>query len=1122
MWGRLKALRRPLAMLTTVGVVVAGLLVLGTAPATAAPAPVVQPPVTAVSADRLPTVQINGVVWSQVVVGNRVYAGGSFTAARPAGAAPGTNLTARNNLLAYDITTGNLISTFAPSLNGQVLGVAASPDGTRIYAVGDFVTANGFARRRVAAFDATTGALVASFNPSGVNSQARTVVATNDAVYVGGGFAGLQNGTLRNNLVAYRASDGTTLSWNPNADYTVWALAISADGNSVFAGGSFQNVGGQPSYGLAKVAGANTATPGALDRAWRDRATSSANGVRNAGPDAGISSLRVQNGFLYGTTWHFGPGGNLEGTFKTPVTTGEVEWVTDCHGDTYSSFMARGFVYVAGHSHYCGNMGGGFPQYNEWRFQHAMAWTDAVGGEILNDVHGYPNWHFRKPGPSLANWLPDMSIGSYTGQYQAGWSVAGNDEYVVYGGEFPAVNGVAQQGLVRFAVRSKAPGGEGPRFVGNATVPTLVATSTTSVRVSFPAGFDRDDRNLRYRVIRNGAFGSPRYDTTADSNWWTLPLMGFVDTGLSPGSTYEYQLQVTDPGGNQVIGATASITMPTSMAASGAYGTSVRSSGASIYWPLNETSGTRVVDRAASATSVPGIGVTDARSDAGVTWNQAGAIPGDSAAALGDNNFSRIYAGNCAALGGCNWGTRTAPDTFSSQVWIRTTSTRGGRILGFSDLQYREAGSGHRDRHLYMTNSGQLMFGVRAQDGSNRTITSPRSYNDNQWHQVTATMGPAGMVLYVDGAQVAGRTDTTQGEAYLGYWRVGGDSLDGWPSRPTTANFAGGVDEVAIYPTALSLGQIQAQYSASGRTPPPGGTNQLPVAAFTTATSNLTVSVDGTSSTDPDGSIAGYSWAFGGAGTGSTTGGTTSFTYTAAGTYTIVLTVTDNRGATDTESRQVTVAAGGTPTVIANDTFDRTVQGGWGAANTGGAWATTTAASNFAVAGGSGTVLMATGTGPSAYLNAVAATNVEMTSSFGFDKAGTGGGVYTSLVARRIGTSDYRLKVRVTATATTIFLVRTVNGVETTLAAQNATGVFAPGDVLNARFQAQGAGTTTLRAKVWESGTTEPATWQATATDTSAGLQAPGAVGIYSYLSGSATNGPVVLSVAVFTVVPLA
>ncbi|WP_231979254.1 hypothetical protein [Tessaracoccus coleopterorum] len=124
------------------------------------------------------------------MAGNKVYAGGSFTRARPAGAAAGTNETVRNNFLAFDITTGNLDTGFAPNLNGQVLDVAVTPDKSRVYVVGDFTTADGQARRRVAAYSTSTGQLIASFNPVGVNSRARAVTATNDTVYVGGGFAG--------------------------------------------------------------------------------------------------------------------------------------------------------------------------------------------------------------------------------------------------------------------------------------------------------------------------------------------------------------------------------------------------------------------------------------------------------------------------------------------------------------------------------------------------------------------------------------------------------------------------------------------------------------------------------------------------------------------------------------------------------------------------------------------------------------------------------------------------------------------------------------------------------------------------------------------------------------------
>jgi PKD repeat protein len=1064
---------------------VAAALVGAATSASAAPAPVVPVPPAAVSADALPTVQVNGVVWSQAVIGSTVYAVGSFSSARPAGAAPGTNLIPRSNILAYDITTGTLITSFAPTLNAQALSVAASPDGTRIYVAGDFTSVNGTARRRVAAIDAATGALVTSFNPTGVNSQARAVTATADTVYVGGGFAGLGNGQLRNNLAAFRASDGAVLPWNPNADYTVWAITVTGDGQWVFAGGSFQNVGGQSAIGLAKLNGAS----GALDPSW-DPA------VNNRGPDTGISSLQVQGSYVYGTSWSFGNGANLEGAFKLPVTNSALEWVTACHGDNYSVFMMGGVVYTASHEHYCGAMGGGFPQYPQWKFQHSQAWTDAPAGEILNDNLGYPNWHGVANAPSMVNWLPDMTMGSYTGQYQAGWNISGNNDYVVYGGEFPTVNGVGQQGLVRFARRGLAPNKEGPRFSGGTFQPRLVPTSSSTLRVSWTAGFDRDDYTLTYKVIRNGATGSPRFTTTANSNWWTLPALGFVDTGLTPGATYTYQLVANDPSGNTVFGASASITMPTSSGPSNGYAQSVRNNGARIYWPMNETSGLTINDRAAGTGATSGIGVTDGRGDTGINWNQSGAIVGDTAAALTNNDFSRVYA----------LGSETAPDTFTTQAWVRTSTGSGGRILGFGDLQ--NGNSAHRDRVLYMDNAGRLIFGVRAQNNQVRTVVSPSAYNNNQWHMVTATMSSAGMRLYVDGNLVGSRADTTAGEAYLGYWRVGGDVLSGWTNQPSSVNFVGGVDEVAIYPTALSQATIQAQYAL--RNGGGGGANQPPTASFTWGATALTASFNAAGSSDPDGSVTGYAWTFGDGGAGS--GVTPSHTYAAPGTYTVGLTVTDNDGATGSTTRQVTVASAG---VIASDLFNRTVVDGWGQADTGGTWTLTTSATNFAVSGGVGTLRLAASSGPSAYLSSTSAQNVDLRTTIGFDKPATGGGVYTSVVARRVGTSDYRLKVRVTGTDTTAYLARTVAGVETILTTVPLPGVVvAAGDALSIRLQVTGAGSSTLSAKVWPSGTAEPGAWTTTTTDATASLQNPGAVGLYAFLSGSATNAPITLAVA--------
>ncbi|MBP7548944.1 MAG: PKD domain-containing protein [Gemmatimonadaceae bacterium] len=68
------------------------------------------------------------------------------------------------------------------------------------------------------------------------------------------------------------------------------------------------------------------------------------------------------------------------------------------------------------------------------------------------------------------------------------------------------------------------------------------------------------------------------------------------------------------------------------------------------------------------------------------------------------------------------------------------------------------------------------------------------------------------------------------------------------------------------------------------------------------------VALTSTGSTDSDGTIVGYSWAFGDGTTG--VGATTNKTYAAAGTYTVTLTVTDDDGATATDQATVTVSAG--------------------------------------------------------------------------------------------------------------------------------------------------------------------------------------------------------------------
>lgn len=90
--------------------------------------------------------------------------------------------------------------------------------------------------------------------------------------------------------------------------------------------------------------------------------------------------------------------------------------------------------------------------------------------------------------------------------------------------------------------------------------------------------------------------------------------------------------------------------------------------------------------------------------------------------------------------------------------------------------------------------------------------------------------------------------------------------------------------------------------------------NQPPTAAFSSSCTDLACTFTDLSS-DPDGSVTGWSWSFGD-GTGSTSQDP-SHTYATGGTYTVSLTVTDNAGATDSTSQAVTVTSA-TTTITLN------------------------------------------------------------------------------------------------------------------------------------------------------------------------------------------------------------
>ena len=223
------------------------------------------------------------------------------------------------------------------------------------------------------------------------------------------------------------------------------------------------------------------------------------------------------------------------------------------------------------------------------------------------------------------------------------------------------------------------------------------------------------------------------------------------------------------------------------------YRTAVLADAPFLFWRLDETSGT-VVDDETSANRDGTLAGT------GYTWGQAGALASESS----DRSLalsSGVATANTQVAG---------PARFSVEAWARTTSTSGGRVLGFGDGA-GQTSSGTVDRQLYVGTNGRAYFGI----GSAKTVmASTAVVNDGKWHHLvgTYTTGTGGMRLYVDGALQTSTTATTQ--TFNGYWRAGAEAMSGWTSNPGQY-FVGNLEELAVYTTTLTATQVKAHYDAA-------------------------------------------------------------------------------------------------------------------------------------------------------------------------------------------------------------------------------------------------------------------------------------------------------------------
>lgn len=406
--------------------------------------------------------------------------------------------------------------------------------------------------------------------------------------------------------------------------------------------------------------------------------------------------------------------------------------------------------------------------------------------------------------------------------------------------------------------------------------------------------------------------------------------------------------------------------------------------------------------------------------------------------------------------------------------------------------------SGHE--HLY-ERTKQLGFGA----GCSALV--PASYNAACVVDSDSALGKgAGTVFATVGTGGVSLRNLNPTDPEAPYF-ANGSGLNYKPSYGSLALTAT-ADSLSASFTSTAGGTFSDAFTIAAAAPP---ANQPPTASFTSSCTSLTCTFDASGSADADGSIASYLWSFGDGGTATTA--TPSHTYAAAGTYPVQLQVTDNGGATALTSGSVTVSQP-SPTALAQDGFGRTVASGWGTADIGGAWSANNATAT-SVVDGAGQVSIAAGGTVITRLGNTGASSLDYQATFSIDKLPVGGsGIYLTHILRRTGApGEYRAKLRILPTGVGyLSLNKLVGSVETSLQGETRVpGVFTPNTTWTLRGQAAGLSPTTVQAKAWPSASAEPATWLRSVTDSEAGLQATGGVGLSTYLSGATTNAPILV-----------
>jgi hypothetical protein len=342
----------------------------------------------------------DGRVFSLAEAGQSIFLTGGFS--HLVNPATGATLVA-GNVAAVDATTGQPITTFSAGTDGAILADAVSPDGKTLYLAGTFTKVNGKPRSRLAAVSTATGALLPWAPVAAASVHAILPLA--DKVIVGGDFIQL-NGKPVKRIGAVDTTTGALVpGWTATASCRVQALAASADGTQIYAGGYAQYWDGVDHPGLVRL----SATTGALDTSFDAGYLPNSQLCDPTHSHDGMNPFQIAVGpyaLLVAV-------GGLRNDLDALSFTGSVYWRDRADGDFQTVAMMGNDIYAGGH-------------FVDQFIDRCGTHTAPVHLIKVNALGGCQD----------TSWVADMTTPNKVGHYYGVWSLLTSGNALYVGGEF--------------------------------------------------------------------------------------------------------------------------------------------------------------------------------------------------------------------------------------------------------------------------------------------------------------------------------------------------------------------------------------------------------------------------------------------------------------------------------------------------------------------------------------------------------------------------------------------------------------------------------------------------------------------------------------------------------------